>query len=113
MNRLEDKNKKPSGLSIKKSILIIIVFVLFVIGVFYFTNSSYMDEKKMLSEAIDRDIIHCYSVEGFYPPSVEYMVTHYGLRYDDEKYVIEYNVIGKNIMPSYKIVEKDGGNTGL
>ncbi len=62
----------------------------------------------MLSDAVNKDIIHCYAVEGYYPPSLAYIEDHYGLIYDKDRYFIDYVPIGDNIMPSVTIIETSG-----
>ena len=106
MNRLDSRLlEKKDKFGIKKILVIVLAIVLLIFGVQYFSNSRFMDEKNLLSEAISRDMIHCYCVEGFYPPDIEYMEEHFGLKYDKEKYFVDYKVVGKNIMPTYEIVE--------
>lgn len=107
MNRFEErKTRKQEGFGLNKIIVLVLILLVFVGGVTYFANSQYMDGKNMLSQAIERDMIHCYSVEGYYPPSIEYMEENYGLNYDKEKYLVEYTVISKDIMPKFEIQEK-------
>ena len=63
-------------------------------------------DKEILTEAIERDIVHCYCVEGMYPPNIKYMENHYGLTYDKDKFIIDYEYIGANIKPNVMIVQK-------
>jgi len=87
-------------------IIFVAVIVLFVFGISSISNSSVVNDKEILTEAIERDIVHCYCVEGMYPPSVKYMQEHYGLTYDSDKYIIDYEYIGANIMPKFMIIAK-------
>jgi hypothetical protein len=107
MNRFDnDHSKKKIVSSTFFSIIIFVaVIVVFLCGVSMLSNSSALDDKTILEEAVKKDIAHCYAVEGTYPPSVEYMEEHYGLNYDKEHYIIDYEMIGANIYPSYMIVE--------
>ena len=50
--------------------------------------------------------MHCYALEGFYPPSLEYMEEHYGLTYDKSAYIVDYQPVGNNIYPNYTIIKK-------
>lgn len=102
-----DASQKDNGLSKGTKILLVAAIVfLFVMGVNKFLNSNYLDDGAALREAVKRDMIHCYSVEGFYPPSIEYMEEHYGLSYDRDKFEIEYKVIGGSVMPEYSVKER-------
>lgn len=80
---------------------------IFLVAVSALSKSSALDDKKILEEAIGRDVAHCYALEGSYPVSVAYMEEHYGLSYDHDKYIVDYEMIGSNIYPSYMIIERN------
>lgn len=108
MNRFKKADFKKRILnSFTISVIIFVaVIVLFVFGISSISNSSVVNDKEILTEAIERDIVHCYCVEGMYPPSVKYMQEHYGLTYDADKYIVDYEYIGGNIMPKFMIIAK-------
>ena len=83
----------------------LVVIIVFLMGISFISSTSSKDQKQVLTDALNRDIIHCYAIEGYYPPSLSYIEDHYGLTYDDERYLIDYVPIGDNIMPSVTIVE--------
>ena len=56
---------------------------------------------------MERNIVHCYALEGFYPPSLEYMEEHYGLTYDKTLFIVNYQPIGTNIYPDYTVIRKE------
>lgn len=85
----------------------VLVIGLFIYGISAISGSSVVNDREILTDAINRDIIHCYCVEGMYPPSVNYMKEHYGLTYDESKYIIDYEYIGANILPSVMIIPKN------
>ena len=53
--------------------------------------------------ALHRSVMQCYAIEGFYPPDVGYLKEHYGITYDPEKYIVDYEIIGSNLMPDVKV----------
>ena len=83
----------------------LVVIVVFLLGISFISSTSSRDQKDVLTDAVSKDIIHCYAVEGYYPPSLSYIEDHYGLTYDRSRYLIDYVPIGDNIMPSVTIVE--------
>lgn len=89
-------------------VLFIGFVVLFVIAVDMTGKGNYAREEEALRSAIERDIMHCYALEGYYPPSVDYMKEHYALSYDSSKYIVDYQPIGKNIYPAFTIIRKGG-----
>ena len=71
--------------------------------------------KETLLASLRRAAVCCYSVEGTYPASVEYMETHYGVSVNHQQYAVQYELAGSNIMPSISVYEKgtgEGGNHG-
>ena len=81
-------------------------FIIFETRIIASTSSK--DQKQVLTDAVNKDIIHCYAVEGYYPPSLAYIEDHYGLTYDKSRYLVDYVPVGDNIMPSVTIVEIHG-----
>lgn len=65
-----------------------------------------MNDQQILYDAVNKDIVHCYSIEGMYPPNVKYIEDHYGLIYDKNKYLVDYEYFGSNIIPKVTIVSK-------
>ncbi len=110
MNRF---NQTSLANRIKESVNIpligcIVVVILFIIAVQGVSGSNYFDEKVSLQNAIEKDIIYCYSLEGFYPPSIAYMEENYGLTYNHDRFIINYERMGSNTMPTYIIIDKGG-----
>ncbi|MBR2530820.1 MAG: hypothetical protein IKE35_07350 [Lachnospiraceae bacterium] len=81
------------------------IIALFLFGITFISSTSKKDQKQILTDAVSKDVIHCYAVEGYYPPSLKYIEDHYGLTYDKERYIVDYVPVGDNIMPSVTIVE--------
>lgn len=67
-------------------------------------SSAAERQRESLERALSRDIVHCYALEGFYPPSLEYIEEHYGLTYDHNQFFIDYRPIGSNIHPDVTII---------
>lgn len=82
------------------------VFALVWCGISSLSEDTSDRQKESLLEAVRRDMVYCYAMEGRYPESVEYMESHYGLTYDKERYFIDYEIIGSNLMPDVMIIEK-------
>lgn len=61
---------------------------------------------QQLETALRRTAVSCYGAEGFYPPDVAYMQTHYGLRFDEESYVVHYRLTASNWMPEITVLER-------
>ena len=93
-------------MKIKSILLALAVIVFFVACVSRLESGREAQGKQQLEEAVRRTVVTCYSVDGFYPPSVQYMQENYGLQYDEKKYVIRYDVFASNLMPEITVLEK-------
>lgn len=108
-NRFEKSNEHNNksariGVSILFFILIIGAFIFFMSAL---TTTKEDGSKDLLASTLERDITHCYAVEGQYPPSVDYLESRYGLTYDKHKYKVDYTLVGANIRPTFIILEKN------
>ena len=56
-----------------------------------------------LEKAIRKAAVQCYAIEGFYPPDVDYLVSHYGIIIDDKKYAVSYIAFTANNMPDIQV----------
>ena len=64
------------------------------------------EDIRQLEQVLRRTAVACYAVEGVYPPDVAYMREHYGLTYDESRYVVHYNLIASNFMPDITVMER-------
>lgn len=88
------------------------VFMIFVYGIGSVSNANTSREKESLEDTLDRDIMHCYAVDGVYPPSLEFIEKNYGLHYDTERLYIDYQPVASNIYPDVTVIEIGGNNKG-
>ena len=47
----------------------------------------------------------CYAVEGAYPEDLDYLREHYGLAYDQSRYIVNYDAFASNLIPEIFVVE--------
>lgn len=55
--------------------------------------------KSNVQDIVEKYAIQCYASEGSYPPDLAYLVEHYGLILDEERYIYDYDIFASNIMP--------------
>ena len=63
----------------------------------------------MLYEQVRNAAIGCYASEGRYPQSLDHLVKHYGLVYDEDRYSIMYDAFASNIMPDIVVTIRGVG----
>lgn len=104
------RNPSPAGKIIRNLsfLLFAALFCLFIYGVNSVSASAEDRQQESLETAIQRDIVHCYAIEGTYPPSLDYMKEHYGLTYDTNDFFVDYQPIGSNVLPNVTVIRLDG-----
>ena len=105
MIRLKQKKKK-----IYKQLLCSVILLALTLFVFGFAAdrirlSNESEQTAILEKAVTRTITQCYALEGSYPPDIAYLTTHYGLTYDPDQYLIDYQYIGSNLRPDVTIIK--------
>lgn len=68
--------------------------------------SNEIEKYNILKDAIIKNAVLCYAIEGFYPPSIKYLEDNYGLVVNHDKYVVSYRIFASNIMPGIEIYLK-------
>ena len=96
--------KKISGNFSLLAFLLLMVGVLFPIR--YIENKTSEESVQVVESNIRKAAISCYAIEGAYPQTMDYLEDHYGLQFDHDKYVVEYDIIGSNVMPWIAVAEK-------
>lgn len=62
-----------------------------------------------IEEAIRRASFQCYASEGSFPPDMEYIQKNYGIMFDSDDYIVDYQSRGGNLPPDI-FVSKKGKN---
>ena len=88
------------------SVVMLAAIVLMILdGLGTTASVSRTEELRMLENNIMRAVVCCYAVEGSYPDSIGYLQENYGVRVDESKFVVHYNIFASNIMPDIDIRE--------
>ena len=80
--------------------------LLFTMAVSRLDTDRQQQARSRLEDSVRRTAVACYAAEGFYPPSVDYMETNWGLQYEKDRYVVRYEVFASNLMPEITVLEK-------
>ena len=103
---------KRSDFSLVKSILVPLFVFIGIIALFNFglnglNDKTEYEQLESTKQAVRNATVQCYSLEGQYPPSVQYLKDYYGLQVDTDRYIVDYrrNEIG-NMMPEITVLPK-------
>lgn len=95
-------------------ILLCAAVVLFLAAVVWFVRAASHTEElsraqrlETVTRSVQNAVTLCYSIEGAYPESLEYLTENYGVSYDRESYIIHYECFASNIRPTVTVIEKE------
>lgn len=112
MKRFHAKN---DSFSIKNQLLSIVLFLgivaMFLGGISTLSKLSSRQESETLRLALVRGAVSCYALNGYYPESLEDLTYEYGITYDREQFLVDYQPQGANIMPEIIVIQKGGDDS--
>lgn len=112
MRGIFTNTKKKSGkpwAAIISVVCFALIILVVVMGVKNVSSAAGTEQAKITEQAVRRAAVECYAVEGYYPPSLEYLEEHYGLMLDTGRYVYHYRSIASNLMPEIKVFPNQEG----
>lgn len=93
-------------MKIGKLLVVLAVIGCFLGAVSRLEENRRQEGRQQLETLIRRTAVSCYASEGFYPPDIGYMQTHYGLTFDEEMYLVHYQWIASNFLPDITVLER-------
>jgi hypothetical protein len=82
------------------------VVLVFCLAVEKLTGASDEAELRLVRDAVKNAALTCYAVEGAYPEELDYLREHYGLGYNEARYMIYYDAFASNVLPDIRVVER-------
>ncbi|MCL1982090.1 MAG: hypothetical protein FWG53_03220 [Clostridiales bacterium] len=107
---MDKKNyKAPIAKKLLSYLVLAAVFLLVLrfvtVGLTQAGETSSSEGLRIAEDSIRRAVVNCYASEGNYPPSYEYLKSHYGISVDESKYIVHYEIFASNIMPDITVLE--------
>ncbi|MBQ8110295.1 MAG: hypothetical protein IJ124_09085 [Clostridia bacterium] len=97
----------------RREIAIVLLMVVLLGGVWLLVSrvesANNGAQTQFVTEAVHNAALTCYAVEGAYPTSLEYLRTHYGLAYDQSRYMVRYDAFASNLLPEITVTELEAG----
>ena len=94
---------------ILKIAALVVVLALVVLLVGRIDRAQGREETEIVRDAIKNAALTCYAVEGAYPDDLEYLRRHYGLAYDQSRYLVTYSAFASNLLPEIYVTEVEAG----
>ena len=93
----------------RKEIAIVLLMLLLLGGVWVVISrlgtTSGEAQTQFVTDAVHNAAVTCYAVEGAYPDDLEYLRSHYGLAYDQSRYMVRYSAFASNLLPEIYVTE--------
>ncbi|MBR5090154.1 MAG: hypothetical protein IK093_12070 [Ruminiclostridium sp.] len=89
------------------AVLFIAVMVWFLVGLERTRVSTDDQRLRNVRQSVVNGAVLCYSVEGVYPESLDYLKENYGLEYDENRYLVHYKYVSADIRPSIMVYDND------
>lgn len=101
------RSKNRLGLLSQLTTLPFVAIALFLLikGISGYGATNDAISKSNVQDIVRTYAIQCYASEGSYPPDIQYLVDHYGLILDEERFIYEYDIFASNIMPEILVHE--------
>lgn len=99
--------KKKAWSSLLAIVMALILLMGFLFALGNLKQGYAREGRQQLEDALRRAAVACYAAEGIYPPTLEYLVQHYGVQIDEERYTVFYEVYAENLMPEITVLEKE------
>lgn len=106
MNRFQKKRSGKRWRTVGSILVTALVFGGCWMGIQSISIQTRKQQKISLENAIRKDMVQCYAMEGHYPESLEYLEEHYGLTWDKDHFLVAYEVLGTNMMPDVTVIER-------
>ena len=107
MQSLTHRPHPLRGLLITALVFLLLLCVLWV-GLAQVDARSAREQAASLEQAVRRSAMLCYAVEGRYPASAAELRTHYGLAYDDSRFIVRLDGFASNLLPDISVIPVGG-----
>lgn len=94
----------------RKIIAVVVVICACAVALVIALNTVFSNAREQGAASIKNTILNaamqCAAVEGSFPNNIAYLEEHYDLRVNHDDYVIIYEVLGSNVLPSIVVIPR-------
>ena len=107
MKDFKGKKSKYIWKSIVLPIIICLAMLAIMIAaVFKFNSMSIEHDQELTIAAVRKAAIQCYADEGRYPSTLDYLVENYGVRIDEDDFMVAYDCAAANVFPNISVFRR-------
>ncbi len=108
MERLAGRRRVARGLLVTALAFLVLLAALWV-GLSQVGARSGREQAEALEGAVRRAAMLCYAVEGRYPSGAQELCDHYGLSYNQDRYIVSITSFASNLLPDIRVLTVGGG----
>ncbi len=97
-------NRKISFRLFAVGLILVLAVLLTAVCVPVFQEDIRETGRAAVREAVLHSAVECYTLEGAYPESLEYLEKHYGLTVNKKEYIVTYEVFADNQLPTVQVL---------
>ena len=97
-------NRKVSFRLFAVGLILVLAVIFIAVCVPVFREDIRETGRAAVREAVLRSAVECYTFEGAYPESLEYLEKHYGLTVNKKEYIVTYEVFADNQLPTVQVL---------
>lgn len=79
------------------------IIIWFFAGYSNLEKSTNNENLAFTKESIKKAALLCYSIEGSFPPDIDYLKDNYNLIVNEDRYIIGYDTFAANVMPEITV----------
>lgn len=95
------------GLALTAAVFLLTIALL-AFGASSVDQKSEREQMQALEDSVRRSVALFYAIEGRYPSDVEELKASYGLRYNEERYLVSLDSFASNLLPDIYIMSVGG-----
>lgn len=85
-------------------LIFLAVCALFSIGITRISARTLQEQKSSLERALWRGVTQYYALEGRYPETLKDLKDTCGIRYDTDRFFVDYQTTGSNLLPDITVI---------
>ena len=108
MNRFSGRKGRriPGGFAVITAELTLGILLLSQAAVSGIDRDARRRERENLERVLEQSVTLCYALEGSYPESLDYLRNHYGIRWDEERFLVDFEPVGSNLPPDVTVLAR-------
>lgn len=103
MHQNSVRSSNTLGFGLVLLMLAVALIVVLWVGFGFIADQAKEQGAQTLRDSIMDSAMQCFAIEGYYPPSLEYLQENYGLSVNEDDYLVIYEAFASNVPPTVDV----------